>query len=125
MWDPTEPVATRPLFTQRGTGYRFFYTCDDNKNVSGLVHFETRNGIVAHYDYAPFGAVTRAVNNSAVTDNTFTIDNPFRFSSPGGLGRIFSSEYHDDSLGLRITGRKAFCVRGAIQRKDSPETALI
>ena len=90
VWDPTEPVATRPLFTQRGTGYKFFYTCDGNKNVSELVHFETRNGIAAHYDYAPFGAVTRAISASAVTDNTFTTDNPFRFSS----------EYHDDTLGL-------------------------
>ena len=89
-WDPTEPVATRPLFTQRGTGYKFFYTCDGNKNVSELVHFETRNGIAAHYDYAPFGAVTRSVSASTITDNTFTTDNPFRFSS----------EYHDDTLGL-------------------------
>ena len=90
VWDPTEPVATRPLFTQRGTGYKFFYTFDGNKNVSELVHFEARNGIAAHYDYAPFGAVTRAISASAITDNTFTIDNPFRFSS----------EYHDDTLGL-------------------------
>ena len=89
-WDPTEPIATRPLFTQRGTGYKFFYTFDGNKNVSELVHFETRNGIAAHYDYAPFGAVTRAISASAVTDNTFTTDNPFRFSS----------EYHDDTFGL-------------------------
>ena len=100
VWDPTEPIATRPLFTQRGTGYKFFYTRDGNKNVSELVHFETRNGIVARYDYAPFGAVTRAISTSAVTDNTFTTDNPFRFPSPGGLGRIFFSEYHDDTLGL-------------------------
>ena len=59
-------------------------------NVSELVHFEARNGIAAHYDYAPFGAVTRAISASAITDNTFTTDNPFRFSS----------EYHDDTLGL-------------------------
>jgi RHS repeat-associated protein len=90
VWDPTEPIATRPLFTLRGTGYKFFYTFDGNKNVSELVHFETRNGIAAHYDYAPFGAVTRAISASAVADNTFTTDNPFRFSS----------EYHDDTLGL-------------------------
>ena len=89
-WAPTEPIATRPLFTQRGTGYKFFYICDGNKNVSELVHFEQRNGIAAHYDYAPFGAVTRAISASAVTDNTFTTDNPFRFSS----------EYHEDTLGL-------------------------
>ena len=55
-----------------------------------MVHFEQRNGIAAHYDYASFGAVTRAISASAVADNTFTTDNPFRFSS----------EYHDDTLGL-------------------------
>ena len=64
--------------------------CDGNKNVSEMVHFEARNGIAVHYDYAPFGAVTRAISASAVIDNTFTTDNPFRFSS----------EYHDDTLGL-------------------------
>ncbi len=90
VWDPTEPIATRPLFTQRSTGYKLFYTCDGNKNVSELVHFEARNGIAARYDYAPFGAVTRAISASTITDNTFTTDNPFRFSS----------EYHDDTLGL-------------------------
>ncbi len=37
VWDPTEPIATRPLFTQRGTGYKFFYTCDGNKNVSEML----------------------------------------------------------------------------------------
>ena len=58
------------------------------------------NGIEAHYDYALFGAVTRSVSASTITDNTFTTENPFRFPSPGGLGRIFSSEYLDDTLGL-------------------------
>ncbi len=89
-WDPTEPIATRPLFTTGSGNRKFFYTCDGNKNVSEMVHFEQRNGIAAHYDYAPFGAVTRAISASAVADNTFTTDNPFRFSS----------EYHDDTLGL-------------------------
>ena len=83
-------MATRPLFTTGSGNRKFFYTCDGNKNVSELVHFETRNGIAAHYDYAPFGAVTRAISASTITDNTFTTDNPFRFSS----------EYHDDTLGL-------------------------
>ena len=100
VWDPTEPIATRLLFITGSGNRKFFYTCDGNKNVSELVHFETRNGIAAHYDYAPFGAITRAISASAITDNTFTTDNPFRFPSPGGLGRIFSSEYHDDTLGL-------------------------
>ena len=90
VWDPTESIATRPLFTTGSGNRKFFYTFDGNKNVSELVHFETRNGIAAHYDYAPFGAITRAISTSAITDNSFTTDNPFRFSS----------EYHDDTLGL-------------------------
>ena len=91
VWDPTESVATRPLFMLSNPGsYKFFYTFDGNKNVSELVHFETRNGIAAHYDYAPFGAVTRAVNTSAISARNFHLENPFRFSS----------EYHDDTLGL-------------------------
>ena len=91
VWDPTEPVATRPLFMLSNLGsYKFFYTFDGNKNVSELVHFESRNGIAAHYDYAPFGAVTRAVNTSTISARNFHLENPFRFSS----------EYHDDTLGL-------------------------
>ena len=91
VWDPTEPIATRPLFMLSNPGsYKFFYTFDGNKNVSELVHFESRNGIAAHYDYAPFGAVTRAVNTSAISARNFHLENSFRFSS----------EYHDDTLGL-------------------------
>ena len=91
VWDPTESVATRPLFMVANPGnYKLFYTFDGNKNVSELVHFESRNGIAAHYDYAPFGAVTRAVNTSAISARNFSAENPFRFSS----------EYHDDTLGL-------------------------
>ena len=91
VWDSTEPVATRPLFMLSNPGsYKFFYTFDGNKNVSELVHFESRNGIAAHYDYAPFGSVTRAVNTSAISARNFVAENPFRFSS----------EYHDDTLGL-------------------------
>ena len=68
VWDPTEPLATRPLFMLAPPGnYKLFYTFDGNKNVSELVHFETRNGIAAHYDYAPFGAVTRSINTSAIS----------------------------------------------------------
>ena len=91
VWDPTEPVATRPLFMLSNPGnYKFFYTFDGNKNVSERVHFESRNGIAVHYDYAPFGAVTRATNTSAISARNFHLENPFRFSS----------EYHDDTLAL-------------------------
>ena len=91
VWDPTESVATRPLFmVANPSNYKLFYTFDGNKNVSELVHFESRNGIAAHYDYAPFGAVTRAVNTSAISARNFAAENTFRFSS----------EYHDDTLGF-------------------------
>ncbi|MBQ9431270.1 MAG: RHS repeat-associated core domain-containing protein [Kiritimatiellae bacterium] len=80
VWDPTEPVATRPLAWLHGGG-AYYYTHDGNKNVSELVDDD---GIVtAHYEYAPFGDVTVAAGDLA-------FDNPFRFSS----------EYSDDTLGL-------------------------
>jgi hypothetical protein len=47
-------VGERPLFMVANPGnYKLFYTFDGNKNVSELVHFETRNGIAAQY--APIG----------------------------------------------------------------------
>ena len=36
IWDPTEPVATRPLAWQRGTSVAY-YTHDGNKNVSEVI----------------------------------------------------------------------------------------
>ena len=105
VWDTTEPIATRPLFMLSNPGsYKFFYTFDGNKNVSELVHFESRNGIAAHCDYAPFGAVTRAISASAITDNTFTTDNPFRLEvievalEQARLARDYADELvnHDD-----------------------------
>jgi RHS repeat-associated protein len=71
IWDPTEPVATRPLVWLRGDSVAH-YCHDGNKNVSEVV---AENGdIAAHYGYAPFGAVTVQRGASAS-------DNPWRFSS--------------------------------------------
>ena len=90
-WDPTEPVATRPLWMQRVSGsYNFFYFHDGNKNVSDLVSYQSARGVPAHYEYAPFGAVTAATTNTAFTAFNVADANPFRFSS----------EYADDALGL-------------------------
>ena len=90
-WDPTEPVATRPLWVQRPAGsYNFFYFHDGNKNVSELVSYQAARGVPAHYEYAPFGAVTAATTNTAFTAFNVAETNPFRFSS----------EYADDALGL-------------------------
>ena len=89
-WDPSEPVATRPLILQKYGQYNMFYTHDGNKNVSELVFFQQANGIAAHYEYAPFGAVTVTSKSTPVTAYDFREYNPFRFSS----------EYNDDKLGL-------------------------
>ena len=80
IWDPTEPIATRPLVWQHGDSV-LYYAHDGNKNVSEVVSDE--NEISAHYEYAPFGAVTLAMGE-------YTFSNPWRFSS----------EYADDSLVL-------------------------
>ena len=76
VWDPTEPVATHPLAWQRsalGTQHStLFYTHDGNKNVSEAI--ASNNDVSAHYEYAPFGALTISRGESAAA-------NPWRFSS--------------------------------------------
>ena len=82
VWDPTEPVATRPLcFRQYGQRSAFLMH-DGNKNVTDVVTVGPFNEPVAHYDYAPFGAPAATGSHAA--------DNPFRFSS----------EFHDPTLAL-------------------------
>ena len=85
IWDPTEPVATRPLVWNSSTIQPFnfstsYYTHDGNKNVSEVMAIDAAT--LAHYDCAPFGAVTSAGSLANI--------NHFRFSS----------EYVEDDLGL-------------------------
>ena len=89
-WDPAESVATRLLMVERPGKYKMHVTHDGNKNVSELVFFSGGSGIAAHYEYAPFGAVTASTRSTSVTAYDFRTYNPFRFSS----------EYADDALGL-------------------------
>ena len=90
VWDPTEPVATRPLvFRYAPNNLNLFYAFDGNKNVSDVFYRLTSNGIGAHYDYAPFGAVTRTHSDSSASFDIVSL-NPFRFSS----------EYYDSELDL-------------------------
>jgi RHS repeat-associated protein len=83
VWDPTEPIATRPLawLVLRSLGEGGYYTHDGNKNVSEVV--EENGDIAARYDYAPFGAVIAQRGASAAV-------NPWRYSS----------EYADDYISL-------------------------
>ena len=68
VWDPTEPIATRPLIFQPVSGEVAYYFHDGNKNVSDLVDAQ---GSVVHYAYTPFGSHMTSVPSG----------NPFRFSS--------------------------------------------
>ena len=53
VWDPSEPVATRPLAMRaKNWGLNLFYSHAGNKNVSEVFHHAPQNGIAAHYDYA-------------------------------------------------------------------------
>ena len=76
IWDPTEPIATRPLVFLPTSGEVAYYFHDGNKNVSDLVDVQEN---VSHYAYTPFGKITRS---------DFS-ENPYRFSS----------EYFDILLG--------------------------
>ncbi len=81
LWDPTEPVATRPL-AMVADGTPYLYTHDANKNVSELVNALTGE-TAAHYDYSSFG-------KTLIATGFLRNRNPFRFSS----------EYVDDATGL-------------------------
>ena len=77
IWDPTEPIATRPLVWNSSTFQPFnfstsYYTHDGNKNVSEVVTGE--DDVSARYMYAPFGATVIQFGTSAAI-------NPWRFSS--------------------------------------------
>jgi len=77
VWDPTEPIATRPLVWNSSTFQPFnfstsYYTHDGNKNVSEVVTGE--DDVSARYMYAPFGATVIQFGTSAAI-------NPWRFSS--------------------------------------------
>jgi len=81
IWDPTEPVATRPLAFYDSNASPQYYTHDGNKNVSDIT--DATQSLSAHYSYTPFGALLSCSGSSSPS-------NPFRFSS----------EYSDDALGL-------------------------
>ncbi len=76
-WDPTQPIATRPLAIQKdGTWYT--YGWDLTKNICEL--YGQHGYIRTNYTYPPYGAVT------ASGDVTQPIQ--------------WSSEFHDDELAL-------------------------
>ena len=106
VWDPTEPVATRPLAWFGSNAPPRLYTHDGNKNVSEVVAAASGTNatveVVAHYDYAAFGAVLAQKGGCAET-------NPWRFSS----------EYEDTELGLDYYNYRHYePVTGRWMRRD-------
>ena len=55
LWDPLEPVASRPLALAQDASL-YCYSMDFNKNVTEV--FDAQGTIAAAYDYSPYGAVT-------------------------------------------------------------------
>ena len=82
-WDPTQPVATRPLAIQlNGTWYT--YGWDLTKNICEL--YGTSGYIATDYTYSPYGLPSQSTNGAAAG----SIVQPIQWSS----------EYHDTELGL-------------------------
>ena len=77
VWDPTEPIATRPLIFIPSSGALSYYFHNGNKDVSNLVDIQER---AVHYDYTSFGRPMEF----ALSENPFS----------------FSSEFYDRLLGL-------------------------
>ena len=112
VWDPTEPIATRPLVFQPASGETAYYFHDGNKNVSEVFYHALQDGIAAHYDYAPFGAVTRTARATRVTNRDLLSENPFRFSS----------EYYDSTLALTYYNYRHYVsLTGAFLSRDPVE----
>ena len=86
IWDPTEPIATRPLVFLPASGEIAYYFHDGNKNVVDLVALSKNN---IHYRYTPFGIVSRQINFVSHYCKTLK-ENPF----------AYASEYYNASLDL-------------------------
>ena len=81
-WQPEAQGIDVPLSVfDASANASYSYTTDANKNVSDLT--DASGNVVAHYEYSPFGQLTKATGSYASS-------NPFRFSS----------EYYDTETGL-------------------------
>ena len=105
IWDPTEPIATRSLVWDSGS-FIAYYTRDGNKNVSEV--FAENGDIAAHYECAPFGAITMQYG-------VFAPANPWRFSS----------EYaEDDTATVYYDYRHYDALMGCWLNRDPIEVAV-
>ena len=86
IWDPTEPIATRPLIFIPSAGETAYYFHDGNKNVSDFV---STSGALIHCDYTSFGTPT----TTALSESPYW----------------YSSEFYDKSLGLVYYNYRHYC----------------
>ncbi len=77
LWDPLEPVATRPLALVQGASL-YCYGMDFNKNVTEV--FDAQGNVATAYDYSPYGQAA----------STGDLVQPVQWSA----------EMHDDDLAL-------------------------
>ena len=110
IWDPTEPVATRPLawLVLSGLDGCGYYTHDGSKNVSEVIANEV--DVSAHYEYEPFGAVLVACGESVTA-------NPWRFSSEyadNALGLVYYNYRHYEPIFGRWIGRDSIEEKGGV-----------
>ena len=113
IWDPTEPVATRPLVWNSSALQPFnfltsYYAHDGNKNVSEVVASDCT--LAAHYDYTPFGAVIAQRGTSAAS-------NPWRFSSEfaeDDTATVYYNYRHYDPIAGRWLSRDMIEENGGI-----------
>ena len=89
-WDPTQPIATRPLAIRiNGTWYT--YGSDLTKNICEL--YSTEGRITTSYTYSPFGKVTA----------TGSLTQPIQWSSEvwdGELGLVYYNwRYYNAAVG--------------------------
>ena len=82
VWQPEALDRDVPLTVYDAASEKtYYYHTNANKNVTELS--DESGNIVAHYEYSPFGSLTKATGDYAGS-------NPFRFSS----------EYNDEETGL-------------------------
>ena len=82
VWQSEDFMLDVPVSVYDAAGNKtYFYHTDANKNITELS--DENGGIVAHYEYSPFGSLT-------ASSGEYAEENPFRFSS----------EYSDMETGL-------------------------
>ena len=119
FWDPTQPIATRPL-SIRINGTWYTYGWDLTKNICEL--YSTGGGIATSYTYTPFGKVTGSGNvTQPIQRSSEYLDEEFSLSYYNYRhynlvdGRWLSRDILGEKEGLLLY---TFCKNNVIQITD-------